>query len=212
MSYPPDRIADNGVRQLGLPCPEVPAAHRPFVMANIEDEVILMSDITSFTEVMARSGLRLSIRRVTRDDRALLKDFFEGVSLEDLRFRFLTAMLKVSDEQIAIMVDVDHKQTEDFLAFIDDGTLVGTAMIATDPSRERAEVAIAVRADFKHRGVGWTLLNHAAEFATAIGIKTLEAVESRLNQKAIEVERDSGFTVKAYPGDATLVIVSKQLR
>ncbi|PBN42985.1 GNAT family N-acetyltransferase [Sphingobium sp. D43FB] len=171
-----------------------------------------MSDITSFTEVMARSGLRLSIRRVTRDDRALLKDFFEGVSLEDLRFRFLTAMLKVSDEQIAIMVDVDHKQTEDFLAFIDDGTLVGTAMIATDPSRERAEVAIAVRADFKHRGVGWTLLNHAAEFATAIGIKTLEAVESRLNQKAIEVERDSGFTVKAYPGDATLVIVSKQLR
>lgn len=171
-----------------------------------------MSDITSFTEVMARSGLRLSIRRVTRDDRALLKDFFEGVSLEDLRFRFLTAMLKVSDEQIAIMVDVDHKQTEDFLAFIDDGTLVGTAMIATDPSRERAEVAIAVRADFKHRGVGWTLLNHAAEFATAIGIKTLQAVESRLNQKAIEVERDSGFTVKAYPGDATLVIVSKQLR
>lgn len=171
-----------------------------------------MSEITSFTEVMARSGLRISIRRVTRDDRALLKDFFEGVSLEDLRFRFLTAMLKVSDEQIAIMVDVDHKQTEDFLAFIDDGTLVGTAMIATDPSRERAEVAIAVRADFKHRGVGWTLLNHAAEFATAIGIKTLEAVESRLNQKAIEVERDSGFTVKAYPDDATLVIVSKQLR
>src|SRR3546814_8912876 len=118
-------------------------------MANIEDEVILMSDITSFTEVMARSGLRLSIRRVTRDDRALLKDFFEGVSLEDLRFRFLTAMLKVSDEQIAIMVDVDHKQTEDFLAFIDDGTLVGTAMIATAPSRERAEVATAVRADRK---------------------------------------------------------------
>src|SRR3546814_18865277 len=92
-------------------------------MANIEDEVILMSDITSFTEVMARSGLRLSIRRATRDARALLKDFFEGVSLEDLRFRFLTAMLKVSDEQIAILVDVDHKQTEDFLAFIHDGPL-----------------------------------------------------------------------------------------
>src|SRR6218665_2922142 len=171
-----------------------------------------MSDIPSLTQVVTRSGLGLSIRRVTPDDRALLKDFFDGVSPEDLRFRFLTAMLKVSDEQIAIMVDVDHKQTEDFLAFIDDGTLVGTAMIATDPSRERAEVAIAVRANFKHRGVGWTLLNHAADFAAATGVKTLEAVESRLNQQAIEVERDSGFTVKAYPDDATLVVVSKQLQ
>lgn len=171
-----------------------------------------MSDATSFTEVLTRSGLNLSVRPVRRDDAPLLKDFFAGVTPEDLRFRFLTAMLKVSDEQIAMMVDVDHKQTEDFLAFIDDGTLVGTAMIAIDPSRERAEVAIAVRADYKGQGVGWTLLNHAAGYAKAQGIHTLEAVESRLNQKAIEVERDSGFTVKAYPGDATLVIVSKQLQ
>lgn len=171
-----------------------------------------MSNATPFTELVTQSGLQLSIRPVSRDDGALLKNFFDGVTPEDLRFRFLTAMLKVSDEQIAIMVDVDHKQTEDFLAFVDDGTLVGTAMIAIDPSRERAEVAIAVRADFKHRGVGWTLLDHAAKFAQACGIKTLEAVESRANQKAIEVERDSGFTVKAYPGDSTLVIVSRQLQ
>jgi len=37
-------------------------------------------------------------------------------------------------------------------------------------------------------------------------------VESRLNQKVIEVERNSGFAVKGYPDDATFVIVSKQLQ
>ncbi|MFC3216055.1 GNAT family N-acetyltransferase [Novosphingobium panipatense] len=74
-------------------------------------------------------------------------------------------MLKVSDDQIASMIDVDHKQTEDFLAFADNGTLVGSAMIAIEPSGERAEVAIAVRADYKHQGVGWTLLNLAADYA-----------------------------------------------
>lgn len=98
-----------------------------------------MSNVSSFTELVTHSGLSLSVRPVSRGDGALLKDFFDGVSSEDLRFRFLTAMLKVSDEQIAIMVDVDHKQTEDFLAFVDDGTLVGTAMVAIDSSRERAE-------------------------------------------------------------------------
>ncbi len=163
------------------------------------------------TDVVTRFGLGLKIRPVQADDGPRLKTFFEYVAQEDLRFRFLTAMLHVSDERIAAMVDVDHKQTEDFLAFIDDGTLVGSAMVVTDPSRERAEVAIAVHEDFKHRGIGWTLLNHAADHAKAQGVRTLESVESRSNQEAIEVERDFGFTVKAYPDDPTLVVVSKEL-
>ena len=165
----------------------------------------------TYTEVITRFGLGLKIRPVQPDDGPLLKAFFENVTQDDLRFRFLTAMLHVSDERIAAMVDVDHKETEDFLAFIDDGTLVGSGMVVTDPSGERAEVAIAVHEDFKHRGIGWTLLNHAADHARAQGVKTLEAVESRSNQEAIEVERDFGFTVKAYPDDPTLVVVSKQL-
>lgn len=81
-------------------------------------------------------------------------------------------MLKVSDDQIAAMIDVDHKQTEDFLAFADDGTLVGSAMVAIDLSGERAEVAIAVRAGYKHQGVGWTLLSLAAAYAKAQGCRT----------------------------------------
>lgn len=171
-----------------------------------------MSDRAFFTEATTRSGLSLSLRPVMSDDGPLLRDLFDRVTPEDLRFRFLTAMLKVSADQIAAMIDVDHKQTEDILAFADDGTLVGSAMIAIEPSGERAEVAIAVRADYKEQGVGWTLLNLAADYAKARGSRTLEAVESRLNQKAIDVERDSGFTVKAYPGDGTLVIVSKELQ
>src|SRR3546814_9639245 len=86
-------------------------------------------------------------------------------------------MLRVSDDQIASMIDVDHKQTEDFLAFVDDGALVGSAMIAIEPAGERAEVAIAVRADYKHQGVGWTLLNRAADYAKTRGCRTLRSEE-----------------------------------
>src|SRR3546814_15160788 len=98
-----------------------------------------MSDIPSFTEVVTRSGLSLSLRPVTRDDGPLLRDFFDKVTPEDLRFRFLTAMLRVSDDQIASMIDVDHKQTEAFLAFVHAGALVGSAMIATEPTGERGK-------------------------------------------------------------------------
>src|SRR3546814_20312120 len=108
---------------------------------------------------VTRSALSLFFPPLTRDNVPLLIDFFYKVTPEDLLFRFLTAMLMVSDDQIAYMMDVDHKQTEDFLAFVDDGALVGSAMIAIEPAGERAEVAIAVRADYKHQGVGWTLVN-----------------------------------------------------
>lgn len=170
-----------------------------------------MAESADPTQLQTRSGLILSVRPVRKDDAGLLRDFFAQVATDDLRFRFLTGLNEVSEDQIAAMVDVDHKQTEDFLAFADSGELVATGLLASDKDQARAEVAIVVRADHKHKGIGWTLLGHIASYAKAIGIKVLESVESRQNQPAIEVERDSGFAVKPYGDDPTLVIVSKQL-
>src|SRR3546814_19099541 len=135
-----------------------------------------MSDIPSFTEVVTRSGLSLSLRPVTRDDGPLLRDFFDKVTPEDLRFRFLTAMLRVFADQIASMIDVDHKQTEAFLAFVDDGALVGSAIIALEPTADRADFAIAVRAASKQLDVGWTPLHPPANYAKTRGCRPLEAV------------------------------------
>jgi GNAT superfamily N-acetyltransferase len=162
------------------------------------------------TRLKTRSGLDLEVRPVRTDDGPLLRAFFGAVATDDLRFRFLSGVNSVSDDQIAGMVDVDHKQTEDFLAFAE-GKLVATGLVACDDDRMRAEVAIVVRADHKGSGIGWTLLDHIADYARSIGIRSLESVEDRHNQSAIEVERDSGFTVKPYGDDPTLVVVSKQL-
>jgi len=169
-----------------------------------------MADIRSDTGLTTRSGLQLEVRPVRADDGPLLRDFFAKVATDDLRFRFLSGVNSVSDDQIARMVDVDHKQTEDFLAFAD-GALVATGLVASDEARDRAEVAIVVRGDHKNRGIGWTLLGHIAEHARSLGIRFLESVEDRHNQAAIEVERDLGFSVKPYGDDPTLVVVSKQL-
>lgn len=169
-----------------------------------------MTDTNETIQLKTRSGLDLDVRPVRTDDAALLRAFFADVTSDDLRFRFLSGVNRVSDDQIAQMVDVDHKDTEDFLAFAD-GALVATGLVASDKARDRAEVAIVVRADHKNRGVGWTLLDHIAAYARSIGIKALESVEDRHNQAAIDVERDSGFSVKPYGDDPTLVVVSKQL-
>lgn len=163
-------------------------------------------------ELTARSGFRFRVRPASPDDEAALAEFFTHVSREDMRFRFLSSIREVGHARLVEMTAVDHDRTEDFLAFDTDGrTIIATAMLALDARRERAEVAIAIREDFKGRGIGWTLLEHVARYAEARGIKVLESVESRENHAAINLEREMGFTVESCPGDATLVIVKRQL-
>ncbi|MGA9580852.1 MAG: GNAT family N-acetyltransferase [Allosphingosinicella sp.] len=162
--------------------------------------------------ITTRSGVRLDVRPAAPEDEALLETFFGQVTSDDLRFRFLSPVKKPGHDLVAPLVDVDHTTAENFLAFADDGeTLVATAMIAADPSLERAEVAIAVRADFKHKGVGWSLLQLVADYAKARGIVAIESIEARDNREAIGLEQEMGFTASSYPGDATLVLLRRQL-
>jgi len=156
------------------------------------------------------SGFNFKVRPAGPADEAALAELFTRVTREDRRFRFLSGVDKVGHDFLQRLTQVDHERTEDFLAF-DGDTLIATAMLAADPDMERAEVAISVHADYKNRGVGWTLLDHVAQVAAAKGIKLLESIELRDNVGAITLEREMGFTATTYPGDATLVLVQKTL-
>jgi GNAT superfamily N-acetyltransferase len=144
----------------------------------------------------------------------MVQELFAGLSHDDLRFRFLTPVTKPGPSLLAVLVDVDHVRTEDFLAFADVGgsrMLVATAMLAGDPSTGKAEVAIAVRPEYKNRGIGWTLLGFVAAEAKQRGFRTLESIECQDNREALSLEREMGFTVTRHPEDSTLALVSKSL-
>lgn len=162
--------------------------------------------------IVTRSGLKLNIRAVTADDDALLADFFHHIHPEDLRFRFLSSIKEVGAEQIRRMTHIDHKANETYVAFNEgDGVVVAVAALASDEAKQKGEVAISVHADHHHQGIGWEMLTLLADQAAARGLKTIESIESRNNHEAIEVERNMGFAVSSYPGDNTLVLVSKTL-
>lgn len=166
-------------------------------------------------ELVTRTGLRLYARPVTSGDADLVDRFFASLSPDDLRFRFLSPLAHPCTSLLEALIKVDHVRTEDFLVFTEvngEKELIASAMLAADPSMERAEVAIAVHPDYKQRGVGWTLLDFVARDAKARGIKLLESVECRDNRAAIELEREMGFTASPYPGDASLTLVRKSLQ
>ncbi|WP_244624583.1 GNAT family N-acetyltransferase [Sphingomonas sp. So64.6b] len=163
-------------------------------------------------DLTTRRGYQFHVRPAVPADETGLAEFFTHVTADDLRFRFLTAIRKVSHEQLANLVNVDHRRTENFLALDPEtGFIIATAMMAADKALASAEVAIAIRSDFKDRGISWMLLEHVAKFAGASGIKTLESIESRDNHQAIELEREMGFAAHSIPGDPTVVVVRATL-
>lgn len=163
-------------------------------------------------DLQTRTGFCFRVRSVGPGDDAALGEFFSHVTPEDLRFRFLSSVNVVSHAQLMALINVDHRQKENFLAVDSDGiTIIATAMLACDPALTVGEVAISIRPDFKGRGVSWELLEHVAHFAEALGVRTLQSIESNANHAAIELEREMGFTARSYPGDATLTLVERKL-
>jgi GNAT superfamily N-acetyltransferase len=160
--------------------------------------------------ITTRAGSRFRVRPVRAGDDDTIKEFFSHVSPADLRFRFLASVNEISPDQISMLTHPDHESSESFLVFTADGSMmVASGMLACDKSFDHGEVAIAIREDHTGQGVGWELLAHIARYADTKGLRSLESIESRDNHDAIELERDMGFMVGEYPGDPTLVLVSR---
>lgn len=162
--------------------------------------------------LLTRAGMAIYVRPVRGDDEPLLAEFFTHVSPEDLRFRFLGGVTDVGHDRLATMTRVDYRRTITFLAFDHvGGSILSVAMLAADPDRTRAEVALATRSDMKQQGVSWTLFEHVLRYAKAERIGVIEALEYADHEAALQMERELGFVVTSDPEDATLRIATRTL-
>jgi acetyltransferase len=169
--------------------------------------------ITAPTSLPTRSGLVLSVRSATEQDEPALVAFFDRVSPEDRRFRFLAASQHVSHEQLDPLIHADHFRSESFVAFDPaSGELVASALLASDNALDTAEIAVSIREDYKGRGVGWALLDMLGREAEHRGVRQVIAIESRDNHAAIDLEREKGFIPTPFEDDPSLVVLSRRFR
>ncbi len=169
--------------------------------------------VDTMIRLATRSGIELAARPAYEDDEASLAAFFERVTAEDRRFRFLSAAAHISHEQLAPLIHADHFRSESFLAFdVENDELIASALLACDAQLDTAEIAVSVREDYKGKGVGWALLDLLGREAEQRGVRRVVAIESRDNHAAILLERQKGFVPEAMDGDPTLVILSKTFR
>ncbi|ATE63879.1 GNAT family N-acetyltransferase [Rhizorhabdus dicambivorans] len=162
-------------------------------------------------DLVTRSGAHIHVRPVVPEDEAMLAEMFRNVSPDDLRFRFFSSLRQVDHDHLAMMTQVDYRRTISFVAVAPDGKAIAVALLASDADRVRAEVALSTRADWKGKGVSYSLLDHVIRYAAAQGIATIEAVESADHEEAISLERDLGFVAIRSADDPALCIVRRDL-
>ena len=160
--------------------------------------------------VRLRDGTTIDLRPIRPEDETLLHDLAAHMTPEDLRRRFLAPIRALSHQLAARLTQIDYDR-EMALVAMHQGTVLGVARYSADPDRLQAEYAVALRSDWKGRGVGYALMQRLIEIAREYRIGELVGDVLRENEPMLAMCRELGFEIKADPNDPSLVRVRKPL-
>ena len=155
-----------------------------------------------------RDGSRVMIRPICRTDLDLERDFIAALSPQAKWFRFLNATGAPSDALLKQLTDIDNDRDVALIALTDDKgrqTEVGVARFSAT-SDHRAEVAVVVSDDWRHRGLGTALMKRLISIARDRGIRALYSVDVAHNHPMHKFAEYLGFDRTPDPGDSTQVI------
>ena len=157
-----------------------------------------------------RDGTILRLRPLRPEDEPLLHDLAAHMSAEDLRLRFFTPVRGITHTVAARLSQLDYDREMALLAERD-GTALGVVHFFADPDRLRAEYAIAVRSDWKGRGLGFLLMTRLIAIARQWGIGELVGEVMRENEPMLQMCRELGFVITPDLSNPPLVLVRKSL-
>lgn len=129
------------------------------------------------TERTTRTGIKITLRPVRKDDKELLRSFAGTLSEEDLHFRFFRHV-EPDEDLLNRLVDIDPREQTAILALVWSGEterIVGVGRSFIDRESATAEVVITVSDDCQNKGIGRELLLHLISLARAQGLKGLTA-------------------------------------
>jgi acetate---CoA ligase (ADP-forming) len=163
----------------------------------------LSSENQEAGQVILRDGTTASLRPTRADDRAMIQEFIDRLSLASRRHRFFSETTPPVDA-IASLCDSSNPSKQ--LTVVVTRTIAGQPRIIAAGSywartADQAEVAMAVDDDFHGKGLGTILLERLGMLAIHRGFTRLWAVTHSDNLAMREVFRESGYPVhETYEG------------
>ena len=167
------------------------------------------------TNERLRDGTDIHLRPLQPEDEPLLQDLAAHMSPEDLRLRFFAAVRGLSHAVAERLAHVDYDRAMALVALKDEVAL-GVARFHAEPdpqlkAHRRAEYAIAVRSDWKGRGLGYLLMTRLIAVAQEWRVGELVGQVLSENHRMLAMCRELGFSIAADPNDPRIMQVRKIL-
>ena len=155
-------------------------------------------------------GTAVRLRPVRPEDETLLQDIVANMTPTDRRRRFLGGMTQLTHTLGARLSQIDYDREMALIAFPSDSSMaLGVARFAADPDNRCAEFAIAVRSDWKGRGLGFLLLTQLLHVAKERTVHELFGEVEQGNDPMLGLCRSLDFVIAANTDDVQLLRVSK---
>ena len=156
-------------------------------------------------------GRVVIIRPIRAQDEPGEREFFDRLSQETKRFRFLKLAETVNEKLIHFFTHVDYDR---HMAFVceHEGRLVGEARYVANPDSRSCEFGVVVADDWHHTGIAPLLMDALLDAARVRGFETMEGLVLRTNTPMLHFVKALGFEAQAQSREPTMVRVVKRLR
>lgn len=172
-------------------------------MRHIMNTMITHSVIDSFE---TKAGITVHVRPMTAEDAPYLVDLFEHMGTDSRYNRFMQAVDNVDIDRVWVEAEHIAKQTNGkncgLVAFADlpdrNSTPVGAARYVRISSQQ-AEIAVSVRDDMQHMGIGTHLLRLLIQVAAEQGIEQLVGTVQNNNTPMWSMLKKLGHRMERQP-------------
>ena len=146
-----------------------------------------------------KDGNKIFIRPIKQTDEHLVTDLFKRLSARSIYLRFLT---RLGDLPEGMLYQFTHVNYSSEFALVgiskEDGrdAIIVIARYANSPKDNITELAVAVRDDWQHLGLGKTLLKKIVDIGKENGIYRYSGMMDTENKVIIKILLELGYKVK----------------
>lgn len=146
------------------------------------------------------TGIDILLRPVRISDEPLLKDFFYSLSDSSMYRRFISSRMDMPHERLQEFVVVDQLRETVILAVAEEDerdAVVGIGQyVIYDEQSHSAEVAIVIRDDYQHKGIGRELVRYLEYLAKRQGVLGFTASVLVDNKTMLGLFEHMGFDIE----------------
>lgn len=148
--------------------------------------------------ITLRNGRNIFLRPVLPTDGPLLIDLFNKLSPQSIYLRFLSNLHSLPEEWVHRFTHVDYKKDFALLALVhEEGkeAVIAVGRYALNPHNDKTDLAVAVRDDWQHFGLGKALLARIVDIGRTNGISRFESLIAPHNEVIKSLLMNLGYRV-----------------